>query len=214
MSRVALSHLASPSLRAYLRSAGHDLHLVRDDPRYGPGVESHADLRFCKIGADGPVLAGGAPPSPAYPDNAAMCAVVTRGFLIHRLDITHPAILRACRERGFREIHVRQGYTRCSCLPVDDRSFITCDPGIGAALSRVPELSVLPVQAGHVLLPGFDMGFLGGAAGRVDGEIVFDGDLSAHPDFQRICAFIRERGLTPRYFPDHKLTDIGSVIQL
>ena len=213
MSGVYLSHRAGEPLKAYL-SRRHRLLFVEDDPRYGPGVESHADLRLCKMGISGPVLFQAAPPrSPAYPDNAGMCAVALEGLLLHRLDITAPAILGYCRERGYREVNVRQGYTRCSCLPVDEKSLITADPGLYAALREISALSVLKIREGHVLLPGFETGFFGGTAGRVDDTVVFNGDLSAHPDFPAIRAFIASRGLEVQYFPDYPLTDIGSVVE-
>ena len=75
-------------------------------------------------------------------------------------------------------------------------------------------LNVLKVTPGHVLLPGYSEGFIGGTAGRVGDEILFNGDLSAHPDFGAIRDFIRERGLGLKYFDDCQLTDIGSVIEV
>ncbi len=213
MSDVWLSRRAGAELTAYIRSRGHRLRPVEDDPRFGPGVESHADLRMCKMGPSGPVLRLTGAPYPAYPRGAAMCAVVLEGFVIHRLDITDPGILAYCRERAFREINVRQGYARCSCLPVDGKSVITADPGICAALSRVPELRVLRVSPGHVSLPGFKTGFLGGAAGRVGDEILFNGDLKRHPDFEAIRDFIASRGLGVRFFESFALEDVGSIIE-
>ena len=61
-------------------------------------------------------------------------------------------------------------------------------------------------------LPGYDTGFLGGTSGRVGDEIVFNGDLSAHPDFEAIKDFIRSRGLQIKYFESYPLRDIGSII--
>ena len=213
MSAVYLSHRALPELKKYLEGRGHALRLIEDDKRYGPGVESHADLRICKMGPSGPLLTAGPPSSPSYPQNAAMCALILDGFLIHRLDITGGSILKYCRERSFREINVRQGYTRCSCVPVDGVSVITSDPGIFAALSRVPELHVLKIREGFVSLPGFETGFIGGTAGTVDGELIFNGDLSLHPDFEAIRDFIASRGVKMRYFPGAELCDIGSLIE-
>ena len=42
----------------------------------------------------------------------------------------------------------------------------------------------------------------------------FNGDLSAHPDFEAIRAFLGRRGYRTIYFEDEPLTDIGSVIYL
>lgn len=214
MSTVYLSHRAIEPLKSYLRRAGHEVVEVSDDPRFGPGVESHADLRYCKLGVRGPVLERETPPfSPDYPDNAAMCALVLDRFLIHRLDITDAHVLQYCRTRGFREIHIRQGYARCACVAVDGRSVITSDPGLFRALSRIPELDVLRVREGFVALPGYPTGFLGGASGRVGDEIVINGDLSRHPDFEIMREFIRAHGLALRHFPGEALVDIGSIIE-
>lgn len=212
MSEIWLSHRAYRPLREYLTSQGHTLRLIEDDGRFGPGVESHADLRLCAV--DGRPIFFEGTPLPCFPENAAMCAVVLDGFLIHRLGVTAPALLARCRELNYRLIHVRQSYARCSCVVVDGRSLITADPGIFAALSRVPELSVLKVREGHVSLPGFPAGFLGGASGRVGQEIVFNGDVSAHPDHSAIRDFIESRGLTLRYFRGFELCDIGSIIEI
>ncbi len=213
MSTVYLSHLASPRLQEYLLSRGHTLRLLDDDPRFGRGTEAHPDLRMCRLGPSGPVIFGGVPESPLYPACAAMCAAVLDGFLIHRLDITDPAVLQYCRERRFTEINVRQGFAKCSCVIVGPRSLITSDPGIFRALSNFPELDVLKVREGHVALPGFDHGFLGGASGLVGGELVFNGDLSAHPDFHLIEDFVISRGAGLKYFPGEPLSDTGSIIE-
>ncbi len=212
MRRVYVSALTFEAVKEHLRGLGFQVREIDPDPRYGSGEAAHPDLRMCETG--GAVLRRGAPPSsPAYPDNASMCALVLDGFLVHRLDITDAVILQYCRERGFREIHVNQGYTKCSCVRVDGRSVITSDPGVYAALAGVPELSVLKVRPGFVSLPGYGTGFIGGASGRVGDEVVFNGDLSEHPDFRQISAFIAERGLRVKHFPGLPLTDVGSIIE-
>ena len=61
-------------------------------------------------------------------------------------------------------------------------------------------------------LRGADTGFIGGASGRVDDEIVFNGDLSAHPNLKKITAFIEARGLGCKWFDSYVLEDIGSII--
>lgn len=211
MSAVWLSRHTCEPLKAYLRRRGHTLRLIEDDPRFGPGVSSHADLRLCAVRGR-PVFYEGVP-LPRYPENAALCAVMLDGLLIHRPDITAPALRETCRALGFREVNVRQGYAKCSCVVVDGRSLITSDPGIYAALSREPGLSLLKIREGFVSLPGFPTGFLGGASGRVGDEIVFNGDLTAHPDFPAIRDFIRSRRLGVRTFPGIELCDIGSIIE-
>lgn len=215
MSRVYLSHLAGRELCDYLTLLGHELCFIGDDARFGHGVESHADLRVCKLGAEpeSPLLFMNGTPAPRYPDNASFCAVILGRYLIHRLDITHADILKYAMERGLEAVNVRQGYTRCSCVILDSRSIITSDRGIYSALLPIRGLDVLCVSEGHVKLTGYERGFIGGASGRVGDEIIFNGDLSAHPDFERICSFAGSRGLRVKYFPEFELEDIGSIIE-
>ena len=108
-------------------------------------------------------------------------------------------------------IDVRQGYTKCSTIIVDENSIITYDKGI-AKPCEAAGMNVLLVKPGFVKLRGADTGFIGGASGRVDGEIVFNGDLSVHPNFREITAFIEERGLGCKWFGSYELEDIGSII--
>ena len=108
-------------------------------------------------------------------------------------------------------MNVKQGYACCSIVPVDEDSIITADRGIARA-AEAAGIRVLTVEAGHVELPGYDTGFLGGTSGRVGDEIIFNGDLSAHPDFEAIRDFIGSRGLKIKYFESYPLRDIGSII--
>ena len=96
-------------------------------------------------------------------------------------------------------------------MPVDENAIITYDRGIAAKAVKAG-LEVLTIESGHVLLEGYETGFIGGASGRIGDEIVFNGDLRKHPDFRAITEFVEGRGLKVRYFPGHDLTDIGSII--
>jgi len=172
---------------------------------------------MCAIaGASGQTLVSARPGELGhdYPECAAFCALCLDRYFVHNLGITNPRLLAAAKAAGKTPVDVRQGYARCSCAAVDGRSVITADPGIAAALDALGDVDVLTVAPGHVLLPGFEYGFIGGASGRVGDELVFSGDLSAHPDFEAIEAFVTSRGVRLRYFPEFPLTDIGSIIEI
>jgi hypothetical protein len=71
----------------------------------------------------------------------------------------------------------------------------------------------LKVQGGGVLLPGFDTGFIGGCSGRVGNELIFNGNLEKHPDFERIRNFVTSKNVKLKYFTDYELCDIGSILE-
>ena len=180
-----------------------------------PAISHHPDIFLCKMGIDehAPIFfAEKADLGAEYPEDVAFNAACTGKYFIHNLNYTNPRLLNAAKDAGMELIHVRQGYTKCSIAIVDEHSIITYDEGIVRACSKYPELEVLQISPGFIRLDGYDTGFIGGTCGRVDDEIIFNGDLFAHPDFHRILRFIESRGLRCKWFADYKLTDIGSIL--
>ena len=211
--QVIISCDAFDGLKQYLIDSGREVVEFGPIDNVAGPVRKHPDLVFCKLGP-GKVFEGDPGKlSPKYPGDVIYNGCSTGKYFIHNLKYTDPGLLDSAREAGLELINVRQGYGRCSILPIDEDSIITYDKGI-AIVCEDAGLNVLRVAPGHVALPGYDEGFIGGTAGRVGDEILFNGDLSAHPDFGTIRDFIEERGLTIRYFKGWPLTDIGSVIEV
>ena len=216
-SRIYISHLACRPLIEHLKIRGFLLSVVGEDLKPAENtafpISCHPDILYCHL-ADGKVFHGNpAQLGPQYPADCIYNACSTGRFFIHNLKITDPSLLALAEDSSLIKIHVSQGYTRCSTLPVDENSIITYDQGIARACREQNGPDVLLVRPGHVNLPGYNCGFIGGCGGRVGNEIVFNGNLSAHPDFEAIKDFIQERGLGLVYFKDEPLTDIGSVIE-
>ena len=107
-------------------------------------------------------------------------------------------------------INVKQGYARCSTLIC--RNFaVSADAGILSALESLG-YDTLPIRSGHIDLPGYDSGFIGGAS-FADGDTVnFFGSLSYHPDGEKIRAFIEKRGVNMIELSDDPLTDYGGAV--
>ncbi|MGN0712954.1 MAG: DUF6873 family GME fold protein [Anaerovoracaceae bacterium] len=210
-------------MKTYLREAGHELVLCGSDEAHDentlpalpvdPAICHHPDLLHCSLGPGRPVFHGSAARlGRHYPADVIYNACCTGRYFIHKLKCTDPQLLDFAKSAGLTLIDVPQGYTRCSCLPIDENSIITADQGILRACRRAG-LQCLEAGPGFVRLPGYPYGFLGGAAGRVGNTILFHGNLDAHPDGPRIRAFVEERGLRCVDFEEFPLTDIGSVIE-
>jgi len=249
--KIYLSELACRGLIEYLESLGAELVFMTGEstPVYD-AVKTHADIHMCQLGLweNSELFQGNTDRlGPNYPGNIIYNAVCTGKYFIHNLKYTDPSLMQraqlhhakgtastAClggcdtlwEDTPLIFVDVPQGYTRCCCLPVDDSSFITSDHGIAKALSSY-DIDVLLIEKGHILLPGFDYGFIGGCCGHVmthpatdsctasasaDKVIVFNGDLTMHPDHRRIIDFIEAHGIKPVWFEDEPLMDIGSVL--
>ena len=109
---------------------------------------------------------------------------------------------------------VKQGYTKCSILPVGDRALITEDVAI-AAIARQKGFDVLQIEKGHVSLPGYDTGFLGGATSfspyKKTNEILFCGNLFIHPNAEEILAFCKKHNQTVLSLGNLPLLDVGTL---
>ena len=212
MKRVIISSDACPGLKDHLMETDHEIMEFQGIDTVADPVKKHPDLVFCSI-KNGMVFEGDPLKlSEKYPGDVIYNGCSTGKYFIHNLKITAPELMGIVEKAGLIPVNIRQGYSRCSILPVDEDSVITYDSGSAKAM-RAAGLNVLVIRPGHVLLPGYNEGFIGGTAGKVGCEILFNGDLSLHPDFDKICDFIQERGLRVKYFSGWPLTDIGSIIE-
>ena len=219
MKTIYLSKHAGKPLIQYLSSQGFSIRLLTgtDTPVYHE-ISTHPDIHMCQLGLwDEPRLFMGNTQKLAnnYPGNIIYNAICTSDYFIHNLKYTDGELLREAMKQGRKTIHVSQGYSRCCCLPVTDNSFIISDAGMQKAL-EANGAHVLFIQKGHVLLPGFDYGFIGGCAGQltISGRhtIIFNGNLTKHPDYKKIAAFIKDRDIEIIYFDSYPLEDIGSIL--
>lgn len=211
ISKIYISRSACRPLIEYLTQKGCELVFAKK--AVNSHIGCHPDILYCHLGG-GKVFHGDSRAlGPVYPADCIYNACSTGKYFIHNLNVTDSALLKEADKMGLKKIHVSQGYARCSALSIDKNSVITYDRGIARACRHQGGPEVLLVQPGHVLLPGYGSGFIGGCGGCVGNEIVFNGDLSAHPDFEAINDFIGKRGLRLVYFKGEPLTDIGSVIE-
>jgi len=215
MKKIYIAENANQILKHDLLEKGYKLELISSDNIVSLPIKNHPDIFLCRLGI-GPkaplVRASAGELGMGYPDEAAFNGACTGKYFIHNLKITHPKLLSAAKNMGMTLIHTPQGYAKCSTVILDERSIITYDQGIAKACSTIYDLDVLLVSPGHVLLPGYHTGFIGGCSGRIGNEVIFNGDLSAHPDFKEIRNFIEIRGLHCVWFKDYPLTDIGSIL--
>lgn len=111
-------------------------------------------------------------------------------------------------------IKVKQGYTKCSCVTINDHAFITADAGITAAC-RPLGFDVLQIRPGYIELPGYTTGFIGGCCGFITPDcLAVCGNLDTHPDAEEIKTFLKQYHISIRQICDGSLKDIGGIIPL
>lgn len=207
---IFVSENAHENLISYLKSLD-EITIIHGTDLVYREVSSHPDIYMCDL-KDKVIHAENDELGFKYPENCAFNAACTGKYFIHNLKITSKRLLKEAESMHL--IDVPQGYTKCNVLAIDEESIITSDRGIYEKCKD--SLNTLLItestkETPHVLLKGFPYGFIGGATGRVGDEIIFNGKISGHPDYEKIKEFIESRGLKIKEF-DHPLEDIGSII--
>ncbi len=222
MPEVYVSKKANKQLVSYLKEKNLDVCFVNADADVAKPIACHPDIYMCSLHGfsevqniffgEAKALAAEYPKDVLY--NAArvgkyfLCSKYTDKKLIERAK----ALSDEAAKNGLENISLKQGYIKCNLVVVDDNHVITEDKGIAAVLAEHTDIECLLIEPRHVSLPGYEYGFIGGAGGRVGDEVIFNGNLAAHPDYEKIKDFIKKCGLEVKYFETYPLTDIGSII--
>lgn len=155
------------------------------------------------------VLCGQYNPSAPYPNDIAYNAALVGTRLFCNVKNTDPIILQQAQQRSIKIINVRQGYAKCSTIPVSQNALITSDPSI-AQVAIHEGLDVLKVENEDILLPGYPVGFLGGCCCVHKDALYFCGDVTALKEYSRISSFAAKYDKSVISIPDIPLTDLGS----
>lgn len=145
-----------------------------------------------------------------YPNDVLFNACIVGNKLICNKKTVSKFILDTAAESKYDVINVPQGYTKCSVCVVSDNAIITEDNAIYKACSDVG-MDVLLITAGHVFLPPYDHGFIGGASGLCGNDVYFCGAIEKHPDAERIIDFCTFHGKSVVSLSESALSDVGTI---
>lgn len=145
----------------------------------------------------------------SYPNNIILNALILENYFIHNLKFTDENLLNDQKDKIL--INVKQGYTKCSCLPVSDKALITNDSGIYNSLCKY-NFDILLLPPGDIILEGLNYGFIGGTGGLINNNtMAFFGDLNHYKYGNEVISFLSKYNVKPIYLKNSKLTDRGSL---
>jgi len=218
-----------------LRALGIELVMLRPHPGLYEAVSCHPDMMLHHIGRNVIVYAPGTDAeavskleaygfrmvtgqsalTPKYPYDIAYNVARVGKWYFHNLKYTDPQIRAFMDRLGIEPIHVEQGYSKCSILPVDGNSIITTDAGIERAAGK-KGIDALYLECGDsIRLPGLNHGFIGGACGMIsDSVCAINGSIEKLKGVDSMISFLSERNKTVVQLSDECVTDIGSIIPL
>lgn len=172
--------------------------------------ESYAELakkelcEICSLGYE--LVTEEARPDATYPHDILLnCAIVGKHAIANSKYTSEHV-----KNSSLELLHTNQGYTKCATVVVNDKAIITSDPSVFNAAMQA-SIDVLKISEGHVRLDGYDTGFIGGATGVTDNEVLFTGALSSHPDAESIKEFCARHGKRAVSLSTAPLYDYGTV---
>jgi hypothetical protein len=147
-----------------------------------------------------------------YPLDIAYNVARVGKFAIHNFKFSDQTLINSI--RGVKCIDVKQGYSKCSICIVDDNSIITADKGIYKQCS-LTGMDVLLIRPGDIVLPGMNIGFIGGCSGKISkNKIVFSGRIESHSSSKEIIEFLHKKNIEYINLSENILLDIGSIVPL
>ncbi len=150
-------------------------------------------------------------PAEKYPFDALFNALVIGGKIFLKIDSASKAITDYAIRRGLKIINVKQGYPACTVLPLGENAAITADRGMARVMTE-NGIRVTLIDEGHISLPPYEYGFIGGAAGVFHDKVYFIGDYKTHPSYELIKRACLAEGLTPISLSAHPLCDLGRIL--
>jgi len=180
---------------------------------YAPGTDADAVSKLAETGFH--MVKGDSLLTPEYPYDIAYNVARVGKWYFHNLKYTDRIIKEYMERAGVEPVHVAQGYSKCSVLPVDSNSIITTDAGIARAAEK-KGIDVLFIESGQAIrLPGLDCGFIGGACGMISANLcAVNGRIRNIRCFEPMYSFLSKRKISITELSDESVTDIGSIIPL
>jgi hypothetical protein len=148
-----------------------------------------------------------------FPNDTIFNALVMGDFIFLNEKNISTKVLEIAQKQGLTPVNVNQSYPNCSVLKINEQSAITADRGIYKSLCD-KGINTLLISPGHILLPPYEYGFIGGASGSDSDKVMFFGNIEAHPDYLIMRDFIESRGKRCISLSDESLVDLGGMIFL
>ena len=212
-----------------LRSLGLDVLVVNKSNKLPSTISSHADLQVLPLGERriavndeqhmlmDQLYSLGFDVLPVsgflskYPNDCLLNHLLIGDLLFGNTDIVPKDIVSL---NLFKPIKVRQGYTKCSSIVLDEHTVLTDDESISRTVSRYNK-HVIFIKQNEVLLEGYDHGFIGGTCGKLDEQTLYVSGRIPNTVFgETLKKELESAGMYYLEIGKGKLRDIGGIIPI
>ena len=218
-----------------LKNLGYELIEIKKSTNVYPEISSHVDIFACKVKDKivvekhiydilknkfkRKIIKGDSTVQNVYPNDINYNVCIVGNKAIHNFKYTDSKIISELNKNNFELINVKQGYSNCSIVVIDENSIILSDKGLYNSLkNRGIDMLFLDYIHNIKLLNengeySQKNGFIGGAVSRICDNIVVFGDLDKIDYDGKIKGFIKKRNLNIIDFKRLDVIDYGGVIE-
>lgn len=220
-----------------LQRLGYELIEIKKSTKIYSEISSHVDIFACKVKnkiiAEKHVydilknklkkyiiIQGNSVIQNVYPKDINYNVCIVGNKAIHNFKYTDSQIVQELKKNNFELINVKQGYSNCSIVVIDENSIILNDKGLYNSLKDsglnilfldyMPDIKLLNEKGNYSEMNGF----IGGAIARIDDNIVVFGDLNKVDNKSYIRKFIEKKNLNIIDFSGLDVIDYGGIIEV
>ena len=145
-----------------------------------------------------------------YPSDISLNVLKVGKYLLGNKYNIAPEIITYAENNCYEIIDVKQGYSACSTLVLDDNNVITSDKSIEKAIKSLNK-SVLIISNEEIHLEGYNCGFIGGATAVVDDTVYFFGEPNTLNDYNKIKEKISSLNMKIKSILTGRVFDFGGA---
>lgn len=231
--RVVIGHGYNEEIYDNIRKLGVEILFSSECTNVLQGIRNHADIGICQVDsntfylskeqsllADELVNLGYSTEfidedlGEKYPADVPLNCVRVGKHIFFNPKTVSKKIIDYIKASGLIEIHVRQGYTKCSIAPVSDDCIVTDDFSIGYKADDFG-FDVLVIGKGDIKLKGFNYGFIGGSTGKISSDkMLITGNVDKLSDGEKIKKFLYKHDVQLIELSKKEAEDVGSIIPI
>ena len=163
-------------------------------------------------------IVGEKDPSQPYPNDICYNVCVFGNFAIGNFSYLDKRVIKIIGETNKTKINVNQGYSNCSCRPINDNALITSDKGIFDECIK-NGIDVLYLETDSIKLLDSNnqfsnmKGFIGGATCIIDNTLILFGsiDFLGNENKLKLLSFLDKYNIKIKDFSDFEIIDYGGV---
>ena len=217
--------------KEYLKRFGELVEIPKYDYLYEE-ISSHPDIFITKIGdklicapciyeylikSGVDVKKGDKDPKGSYPNDILYNVFQIGKYVVGNFKYCDKKVLEEIEKHNFIKINVKQGYSNCSCLVLNDRAIITSDKGISDEMLKIKK-DVLLLQSNSIKLLNGNKeskmnGFIGGATTVIDKQVILFGDIDNFGEKNKgeLISFLNKYNMNLKSFNGFNINDYGGT---